>query len=75
MSQTKYSIITILFIQFCIQTTAILIIILNTAVVNFNELPREITLNGVCLSYLKVEIKTQEQWDELLSKEGLIGTV
>lgn len=23
--------------------------------------------------YLKVEIKTQEQWDELLSKEGLIG--
>lgn len=23
--------------------------------------------------HLKVEIKTQEQWDELLSKEGLIG--
>jgi len=22
---------------------------------------------------LQVEIKTQEQWDELLSKEGLIG--
>lgn len=23
--------------------------------------------------FFKVEIKTQEQWDELLTKEGLIG--
>lgn len=40
----------------------------------FDQITFLTSYNNYCeYFYLKVEIKTQEQWDELLSKEGLIG--